>query len=156
MVRVRWCSLVRSRFTVLRNFEILKGLYHALGRECWPAFVFGTLFAPFPGRLKCIVLSNYGLMCAKILSQDDEELQWLAVAKQGKGVEKSEKRQESAETEYHRLLCEESIQQVRGNARKRKRLCGRKPVVTVHVDATLTEAYCHRSCKEDGGLTSTG
>lgn len=45
--------------------------------------------------------------------QDDEELQWLAVAKQGKGVLKSEKRQENAETEYHRLLCEESMQQVR-------------------------------------------
>lgn len=52
--------------------------------------------------------------CLELKSQDDEELQWLMVAKQGKGVEKSEKRRESAETEYHRLLCEESMQQVRG------------------------------------------
>ena len=37
----------------------------------------------------------------------------MAVAKEGKGVTKSERRQESAETEYHRLLCEESIQQAR-------------------------------------------
>lgn len=36
------------------------------------------------------------------------------VAKQGKGVEKSERRRENAETAYHRLLCEESMQQVRG------------------------------------------
>lgn len=43
--------------------------------------------------------------------QDEEELEWLAVAKKGHGVIKSEQRRESAETEYHRLLCEESIQQ---------------------------------------------
>lgn len=35
------------------------------------------------------------------------------VAKEGKGVLTSEKRRESAETEYHRLLCEESMHQVR-------------------------------------------
>ena len=56
--------------------------------------------------------------------QDDEELQWLAVAKQGKGVEKSEKRQESAETEYHRLLCQESMQQVRGKCSHARVYCG--------------------------------
>jgi len=54
--------------------------------------------------------------CVELKSQDDEELQWLMVAKQGKGVEKSDKRRESAETEYHRLLCEESMQEVRGRA----------------------------------------
>lgn len=45
--------------------------------------------------------------------QDEEELEWLAVAKKGDGVKKSEKRRESAETEYFRLLCDESMQQVR-------------------------------------------
>lgn len=51
------------------------------------------------------------LLPTVLLLQDEEELEWLAVAKEGKGVTKSERRQESAETEYHRLLCEESIQQ---------------------------------------------
>ena len=51
-----------------------------------------------------------------LLLQDEEELEWLAVAKEGKGVSKSERRQESAETEYHRLLCEESIQQARAKS----------------------------------------
>lgn len=49
--------------------------------------------------------------------QDDDELQWLLVAKDGNGVATSEKRRESAETEYYRLLCQESMQQVRGFAR---------------------------------------
>lgn len=44
--------------------------------------------------------------------QDDDELNWMLLAKQGKGVSTSEKRRESAETEYYRLLCEESTQKV--------------------------------------------
>lgn len=46
-------------------------------------------------------------------AQDEEELEWLTNAKKGNGIEKSERRRESAETEYHRLLCEESMQQAR-------------------------------------------
>eukprot|EP00752_Nemacystus_decipiens_P014162 g12593.t1 len=61
-------------------------------------------------------------MLKELTGTDDEELQWLAVAKEGKGVEKSEKRQESAETEYHRLLYEESMQQLEMKLLKDRRL----------------------------------
>lgn len=44
--------------------------------------------------------------------QDDEELEWLVTARQGDGVKRSERRRESAETAYHRLLFEESMLQV--------------------------------------------
>lgn len=38
------------------------------------------------------------------------------MAKKGEGVKKSETRRENAETEYHRLLCEESMQEVGNTA----------------------------------------
>ena len=50
------------------------------------------------------------ISCAK---QDDEELAWLADAKKGQGFQRSEERRESAETAYHRLLFQESVEQVR-------------------------------------------
>lgn len=53
------------------------------------------------------------LCCFFHAVQDEEELDWLTDAKKGNGIEKSERRRESAETDYHRLLCQESMQQVR-------------------------------------------
>ncbi|CBJ31449.1 conserved unknown protein [Ectocarpus siliculosus] len=45
----------------------------------------------------------------KITGKDDEELEWLITAQEGQGVKRSERRRENAETEYHRLLFEESM-----------------------------------------------
>lgn len=49
-------------------------------------------------------ISRDGL--ARLLA--DEELEWLTTGRQGKGVNRSETWREPAETEYHRLLFEES------------------------------------------------
>ncbi|CAN0187038.1 unnamed protein product, partial [Ectocarpus sp. 13 AM-2016] len=48
--------------------------------------------------------------------------EWLVVAKKGQGVKKSETRRENAETEYHRLLCEESMQEAGLKLLKDRRL----------------------------------
>lgn len=49
-------------------------------------------------------------LCAK---QDDEELQWLVDAKNGRGFKSSEEGRESAETAYHRLVYRAAVQQAR-------------------------------------------
>lgn len=61
-------------------------------------------------------ISAYQACCACLVlkSKNDDELKWCMDAKDGNGVQKSEQRREDAETEYHRLLCQESTQQVRG------------------------------------------
>ncbi|CBJ28852.1 conserved unknown protein [Ectocarpus siliculosus] len=65
---------------------------------------------------------NYLKILKEISGKDEEELEWLVVAKKGQGVKKSETRRENAETEYHRLLCEESMQEAGLKLLKDRRL----------------------------------
>ncbi|CAN0487385.1 unnamed protein product, partial [Ectocarpus sp. 12 AP-2014] len=58
----------------------------------------------------------------KITGKDDEELEWLITATQGNAVEMSERRRETAETEYHRLLFQESMVQAGMEILKDRRL----------------------------------
>lgn len=65
----------------------------------------------------CWVFSRCGRLIGRFQLQDDEELEWLITATQGNAVEMSERRRETAETEYHRLLFQESMIQVRYHTR---------------------------------------
>ncbi|CAN0420997.1 unnamed protein product, partial [Phaeothamnion confervicola] len=57
----------------------------------------------------------------EISGKDEEELEWLATAKQGGGLKMAEQSQEREESEYHRLLFDEARL-----ARERARLDDRR------------------------------
>ncbi|CAB1119908.1 unnamed protein product [Ectocarpus sp. CCAP 1310/34] len=58
----------------------------------------------------------------KITGKGDEELEWLCSAKKGDGIQKSETRRDCAETDYHRVLFQESMLQAGMEILKDRRL----------------------------------